>query len=204
LAAPGTVAGFVPWVISRWRFLDYPGDVLGRPLGAVLILAGLAALIEAFARFVFQGRGTPAPGYPTRRLVIGGSYRYVRNPMYLAIGGIIIGQAALFGRFDLVLYGAIIAVGFYLFVVLVEEPTLKRSFPGDYRRYAENVHRWMPRRTPWTGAPDTAKPARPSAKKEAGSEREQRLADALRQNLKRRKAATLGAAKDGDGKQTPK
>jgi protein-S-isoprenylcysteine O-methyltransferase Ste14 len=198
--APGMVAGFVPWAISRWRVQDYPGDGLGRPLGAALIVAGLAVLIEAFARFVLQGHGTPSPNFPTRRLIIGGSYRYVRNPMYLAVEAIILGQAALLGRVDLLLYAAIIAVGFYLFVVWAEEPILRRSFPNDYRRYAANVHRWLPRLTPWE--PPADEPQRQPPKTPARESRDKRLADALRHNLKRRKAAQPPAK--SDGKQSPR
>jgi protein-S-isoprenylcysteine O-methyltransferase Ste14 len=198
--APGMIAGFVPWVISRWRFQDYPGEGVGRPVGAALIVAGLAVLIEAFVRFVLQGRGTPSPNYPTDRLIVGGSYRHVRNPMYLAVEAIILGQAAVLGRIDLLLYAAIIAVGFYLFVVWVEEPTLRRSFPNDYRRYAANVHRWLPRLTPWAPPADEQ---RPPPKPPARESRDERLADALRQNLKRRKAAQA-PAKGAQRKQAPK
>jgi protein-S-isoprenylcysteine O-methyltransferase Ste14 len=148
-AAPGMVGGVVPWIISRWRVRDYEGAAFFRLLGIVLILFGLAVLIEAFGRFALQGRGTPAPIYPTDRLVVGGTYRFVRNPMYIAVESLILGQAAYFGSSDLIIYGAIIAVAFHLFVVWVEEPTLRRSFPADYRRYSSAVHRWVPRLTPW-------------------------------------------------------
>lgn len=108
-------------------------------------------LLEASARFAWQGLGTPAPIYPTERLVVSGAYRHVRNPMYLAVLAIILGQAAMFGSSALLAYGAAVAVAFHLFVVLYEEPTLRRSFPEDYRRYAAHVRRWLPRPTPWAG-----------------------------------------------------
>jgi protein-S-isoprenylcysteine O-methyltransferase Ste14 len=149
-SAPGIVAGLVPWIITRWRVRDYPGDAFLRPLGIFAVVIGGVVLLEAFARFAMVGRGTPAPVYPTNRLIVGGTYRYVRNPIYLAVEAIILGEAAVLGTIDLVIYAAIIAVGFHLFVVLVEEPTLKRSFPKDYRRYAEHVRRWVPRLTPWS------------------------------------------------------
>jgi protein-S-isoprenylcysteine O-methyltransferase Ste14 len=149
LLAPGTIAGFAPWVISRWQPGDFPGDVVLKPAGMALIVLGALVLLEAFGRFAIEGRGTPAPIYPTDRLIVGGTYRFVRNPMYLAVEALILGQAALFGRIDLVIYAAMIAVGFYLFVVLVEEPALRRYYPRDYRRYTENVRRWVPRLTPW-------------------------------------------------------
>ena len=193
VAAPGTVAGFVPWVISRWTIRAYPGDEILRPVGVALISLGGLVLLEAFARFALQGRGTPAPIYPADRLIVGGTYRFVRNPMYLAVEALILGQAGLFGTVDLVIYGAMIAVGFHFFVVWVEEPTLKRHYPKAYRRYADAVRRWLPRLTPWRPGPavpeETKPPAPPSGKDDARFRRAERLGAALRQNLKRRKAA---------------
>jgi protein-S-isoprenylcysteine O-methyltransferase Ste14 len=151
VAAPGTVAGFFPWIISRWQFAGYPGDGIGRPLGAAVIAAGAFVLLEAFLRFAMEGRGTPSPGYPTNRLIVRGTYRFVRNPMYLAVESLILGQAVLFGRIELVIYAAMIGAAFYLFVLMVEEPTLRRAYPKAYGRYAANVHRWVPRLTPWSG-----------------------------------------------------
>jgi protein-S-isoprenylcysteine O-methyltransferase Ste14 len=147
--APGMVAGVVPWIISRWRVADYPGAVFLRPLGVVLLMAGLAVLVEAFARYALEGRGTPAPIYPTEHLIVGGTYRFVRNPMYLAVEALIVGQALALGAFNLIVYAAMFAVAFHLFVVWVEEPTLRRSFPKSYRKYSGAVGRWVPRLTPW-------------------------------------------------------
>jgi hypothetical protein len=93
LLAPGTVAGLVPWWISGWRV---QAPLLGffpfRWLGALLIVAGLPVLLDSFARFALKGLGTPAPVFPTRHLVVSGLYRYVRNPMYLAVAAVIFGQ----------------------------------------------------------------------------------------------------------------
>ena len=77
-----------------------------RVLGAVLIAAGLVVLVQAFVRFVVEGVGTPAPVAPTEHLVVGGLYRYVRNPMYVAVTAIIAGQALVLGRPALLLYAA--------------------------------------------------------------------------------------------------
>ena len=93
-AAPGMVAGLIPWSITHWR-----GEAALplRAVGVLLILPSLALLLECFGRFAWQGRGTPAPLAPTERLVISGPYRRVRNPMYVAVLGLILGQAASFG-----------------------------------------------------------------------------------------------------------
>src|SRR5215467_6845938 len=89
--APGIVAGYIPWMFSRWHFSP---PLLGmywlRIVGAILILAGIPVLLDSFARFALQGIGTPSPAFPTRHLVVTGWFRYVRNPMYVAVMSIIL------------------------------------------------------------------------------------------------------------------
>jgi len=152
LVAPGTVAGLVPWWISRWQmqaaFLGFPGF---RVLGVFLIAAGLPVLLDSFTRFALQGLGTPAPVAPPERLVVSGLYRYVRNPMYVGVTGVIFGQALLFGDVRVLQYGAIVWVTFHLWVMGYEEPALRRKFGSEYERYCGNVRRWIPRLQPWPG-----------------------------------------------------
>jgi len=96
--APGTVAFWVPWRITRWVMAPpLAGLTALRPVGAALVLLGLAGLAESFWRFAIHGRGTPAPVRPPTRLVVTGLYRYVRNPMYVAVLCIVVGQALFFG-----------------------------------------------------------------------------------------------------------
>ena len=90
-----------------------------------MILAGVPGLVDAFARFALQGLGTPAPIAPTRNLVVTGLYRYVRNPIYVAVVAIILGQAVLIGDWRLIVYGALLWLAFHAFVVAYEEPTLR-------------------------------------------------------------------------------
>src|SRR5579859_1998311 len=91
--APGVVAGYVPWLLSRWQIRPpLLGFQVLRILGVLLIVAGLPILLDSFARFALQGLGTPAPVFPTRHLVVTGLFRYVRNPMYIAVGALILGQ----------------------------------------------------------------------------------------------------------------
>lgn len=154
LVAPAMVAGVVPWWLTGWdtgRPLPYWDAV--RPLGVVLWLAGLTVLIDAFVRFVSEGRGTPAPLAPTQQLVVGGLYRYVRNPMYLAVVAMIIGQALALGRPALFVYGAGVWLAVYTFVRLYEQPTLHRQFGEAYETYSREVPAWWPRLRPWS--PDT-------------------------------------------------
>jgi len=151
--APGVVAGAVPRWISRWRFqpplLGFPGV---RLIGGILIAAGVLVLLDSFARFALKGIGTPAPVFPTKHLVVSGLYRYVRNPMYLAVVSAILGQALLFGDPRLLTYAALVWLAFFGFVLAVEEPMLRRSFGAEYTDYCAHVHRWLPRRSAWRSA----------------------------------------------------
>src|SRR5215475_1716835 len=147
---PCVVAGLVPWWISRWEFrLSFLGVELTRFVGAALILAGVAGLVDSFVRFALEGLGTPAPIAPTQNLVVTGLYRYVRNPIYVALVAVILGQAVLFGDVRLFWYGTLLWLFFHVFVVVYEEPTLTQTFGIEYEAYRANVPRWIPRLTPW-------------------------------------------------------
>jgi len=143
LVAPGAAAGLVPWLLSSWDSADPPLAL--ELIGALLIAAGAAVLLHAFARFVIEGVGTPAPVAPTEHLVVQGAYRYVRNPMYLAVAATIVGQAALFGRPALLLYAAAFMAVVAAFVHLYEEPVLGRRFGEAYEAYRDAVPAWCPR-----------------------------------------------------------
>ena len=149
LVAPGVVAGLVPWLLTGWETGD-PALLL-QVLGALLIAAGTVVLLEAFVRFVVEGTGTPAPVAPTAQLVVGGFYRHVRNPMYLAVGATIVGQALLLGRPVLLAYAAAFFVAVVAFVRGYEEPTLARRFGARYEEYRRAVPGWRPRLRPWRG-----------------------------------------------------
>jgi protein-S-isoprenylcysteine O-methyltransferase Ste14 len=150
ILAPGTVAGLIPWWISHWRFhppfLGFPPF---RAIGLLLIAAGVAVVLESFGRFALQGIGTPAPVFPTRHLVVEGVYRYVRNPMYVAVTSMILGQALLLGDRHLLEYAVLPWLAAHLFVLVYEEPTLRRSFGEEYELYCAHVPRWIPRLSPW-------------------------------------------------------
>ncbi len=150
VVAPGVVAGLIPWWLTGWQ----RGGAIWPPLqllGVLLIVAGVIVLVDAFVRFVVEGIGTPAPVAPTQRLVVGGLYRHVRNPMYLAVGTIIVGQALLLGQPILLLYAAAFAAVVFAFVRLYEEPTLARQFGAEYEEYNRAVPGWWPRLRPWRG-----------------------------------------------------
>jgi protein-S-isoprenylcysteine O-methyltransferase Ste14 len=148
--APGAVTGLVPWLLTRWRVEEpLPFWLPLRVLGAALLLAALAALILSFARFVAEGFGTPAPVAPPDRLVVGGFYRYVRNPMYLAVLSLIIGQALVLGQLILFAYAAAVTAAFATMVHWHEEPALHRQFGEQYDTYRAAVPGWLPRLRPW-------------------------------------------------------
>lgn len=150
--APGIVAGYVPWRICRWQVAS---PLLGisafRAVGVLLVATGLPVLLDSFARFALQGLGTPAPIFPTRHLVVSGLFRYVRNPMYVAVVSLILGQGLLFGSIRVLEYGIAVWVAFFLFVVIYEEPTLRKSYGREYEEFCANVPRWIPRVRPWRG-----------------------------------------------------
>jgi protein-S-isoprenylcysteine O-methyltransferase Ste14 len=143
--------GLVPWLLTGWDLEEpLPGWVVFRVLGTALIVLGAAVVIESFARFALEGLGTPAPLAPTRHLVVGGLYRYVRNPIYIADAAIIVGQALLLGQLWLLLYAAAFLAITAAFVHWYEEPTLSRQFGAEYEAYRRAVPGWWPRSGAWT------------------------------------------------------
>ena len=160
VVGPGTVVGLIPWLLTRWQVREpVPYWAPMRVIGVILLVAGLIVLIQAFVRFVVEGLGTPAPIAAPERLVVGGLYRYVRNPMYVAILAVIIGQALLLGQLGLLLYAAALWLISAGFVRWYEEPTLTRRFGADYESYRRAVPAWRPRLRPW----------RPSGRDEPGA-----------------------------------
>src|SRR3954470_5194513 len=117
VVAPGFVAGLVPWWISRWQLKPaFFGLSFFRLAGGVLIALGAIGLLDSYARFALHGVGTPAPIFPTRRLVVTGLYRYVRNPMYVAVVSTILGQGFVLGNVALLKYGGLVWLLFHAFV----------------------------------------------------------------------------------------
>ena len=151
LLAPGTLAGFIPYRLTNWRVQPaFFGQRWLPAAGAALLLGGMAVLMDSFLRFALEGRGTPAPIVPPEQLVASGLYRYVRNPMYVAVLSTVLGQAFILSSATLLWYSAILWVLFHLFVVLYEERALRRRFGHSYEAYCANVRRWRPRVRPWS------------------------------------------------------
>jgi len=145
ILVPGTVAGFIPWLLLQGS----GGSVLLIPsiwmVGFLPLLLGIGLYLWCAGAFTFIGKGTPAPIDAPKVLVKEGPYRWVRNPMYLAVLSVVMGQAILFRSFLLAGYALLLWATFHLFVVFVEEPSLRSQFGKSYETYLRMVPRWLPR-----------------------------------------------------------
>jgi protein-S-isoprenylcysteine O-methyltransferase Ste14 len=151
--APGLAVGVVPGTLAGWQIgPPFFGLAVLRVVGVILIIIGAASLLDSFARFALEGHGTPAPVAPPVILVVSGQYRYVRNPIYIAVVASIVGQALLFGSTLVLAYSGVVWCVFHLLVVGYEESTLRRQFGQSYGAYQAGVRRWWPRAKPWNPA----------------------------------------------------
>ncbi len=123
-------------------------------VGLPLVVLGVAVISTCFVEFIRRGRGTPAPYDPPRELVVAGLYRYVRNPQYVGVFLVSVGEALMADAAILLGYAALLTIAYHLFVRFYEEPTLGRLFGESYARYCEQVPRWLPRWPGATGRPD--------------------------------------------------
>jgi protein-S-isoprenylcysteine O-methyltransferase Ste14 len=142
---PGMIAGFIPyWILGEQARLTF-----GQPLsvlqlaGGAMVIAGTVILLTCITTFALDGRGTLSPIDPPKKLVIKGLYRYSRNPMYVGVMAILIGEAIFFRSNPLWFYALFIFVAFNLFITMYEEPTLRRDFGEDYQGYLQKVRRWI-------------------------------------------------------------
>ncbi len=141
LVVPGTAAVCVPLLIAHDSCLtSWPGRVIA----GLLFAAGGVVYTWCVWDFASFGRGTPAPIDAPKRLVVRGLYRHTRNPMYLGVVTVILGWAVLFRSLGVLVYALAVITCFHLFVVLYEEPHLRREFGREYERYRSRVPRWLP------------------------------------------------------------
>ena len=140
---PGTVAGYIPYLlVGGFRS---PGGGALTWLGGLIIFTGAAIYFRCAWEFAVRGLGTPAPIAPTKFLVTTALHRYVRNPMYVGVALIILGQSALFRSVHLAEYAGLMLLVAHAFVIFYEEPTLRRRFGESYEEYCRRVPRWIPR-----------------------------------------------------------
>ena len=144
----------VPCSVTVWLPYSFYGRRLdwgaaqsgGRAVGGMLcVLLGAMGYLWCGLDFAFAGRGTPAPIDPPKILVARGLYRFVRNPMYISVLLVLLGESLVFQSADLFRYAGVVGVGFFFFVLLYEEPALRSKFGPSYRQYCEEVPRWIPR-----------------------------------------------------------
>ena len=143
ILVPGTVAVLIPaWLVGGIRRTDC--GVLAW-LGAIVSACGATVYLRCAWEFAVRGLGTPAPILPTQFLVTTALHRHVRNPMYIGVALVIVGEAALFGSLPVLVYAAAMLSIAHIFVVFYEEPTLRRQFGKSYEEYVQSVPRWLPR-----------------------------------------------------------
>jgi len=142
---PGLVAGLAPyWILgSDLNKLAILPQLFHHYLGIVLVAIGLYVMLSCIIRFATDGRGTLSPADPTKKLVIKGLYRYSRNPMYVGVMLILIGESTYYMARILWIYTLVIFIAFYLFILFFEEPRLRRDFGDDYQEYCRRVRRWL-------------------------------------------------------------
>lgn len=152
LAGPGLEAGVGPWLL-----VEVAGGEIGgwptalRIVGALLMVLGIATLADVFARFVRDGAGTPSPAAPTTQLLVGGAFRHLRHPMYVATATVIVGEALAFAQPVLLVGAAAYVAAMATLARTVEEPRLARRFGASYDAYRQAVPGWIPRLRSWDG-----------------------------------------------------
>jgi protein-S-isoprenylcysteine O-methyltransferase Ste14 len=158
LLLPGMVTVLVPWLILRQTGGFQPGDGLNAPwnwmlmvVGGLFLLAGLTLMVSTIALFVRVGKGTLAPWDPTRKLVIRGPYRHVRNPMISGVLAVLLGESLFFASLPLLGFFGFATLLNMIYIPLSEEPGLIKRFGEEYLTYCQHVRRWIPRIKPWKG-----------------------------------------------------
>ncbi|RMF22669.1 MAG: isoprenylcysteine carboxylmethyltransferase family protein [Deltaproteobacteria bacterium] len=142
--APGTATVLLPWLILRHSGgASLTDSLAATAVGLGAIAFGAALYLWCATNFVRRGRGTPAPIDPPKHLVVAGPYRFTRNPMYVAVVSVVLGESLLFASWRLALLAALLLAGFHTFVVAYEEPTLTRLFGDEYLDYRRSVPRWL-------------------------------------------------------------
>jgi protein-S-isoprenylcysteine O-methyltransferase Ste14 len=145
LLQPGIVAGLIPyWIVHRQGYnpLESPFQIT-HYIGLLIFTLGWYLTIDCIYRFAVYGNGTLSPADPTKKLVINGWYRYTRNPMYVGVMMILLGEVIFFRSTQLLFYTLFVMAAFTVFIIVIEEPRLKRDFGEEYLAYSKRVRRWI-------------------------------------------------------------
>jgi len=142
---PGVVAGLIPFLLARKNFENsFPGSLHAYHYVAIAVcIAGIGITLHCIANFAIHGHGTLSPADPTKRLVISGLYKFSRNPMYVGVMLILLGEAIFTQSANLLVYSIGVFTAFNLFIVFREEPRLKKDFGKSYHEYCKTVRRWI-------------------------------------------------------------
>ena len=139
---PGTIAGYVPYRLTRGAIAVLPADWLGF-LGLLPAAFGVGLYLHSAWQFAVTGLGTPAPIDPPKTLVVRGAYRWTRNPLYVAVTSVLLGEVLMVRSAALAHYAAAVFAGFFAVVLVYEEPVLRAKFGGAYEDYCARVPRWL-------------------------------------------------------------
>lgn len=142
---PGIVAGLIPYYIVKRNLQEMDASLfsLYHYTGLAILFIGIIIMLYCIFDFAAKGRGTLSPADKTKQLVISGLYKYSRNPMYIGVLSILLGECIFMQSTRLFIYTLFVFVGFYVFVIFYEEPRLKKDFGKEYEDYKKSVHRWI-------------------------------------------------------------
>lgn len=142
---PGVLVGLVPYLYLRYTHREIVPAAWEAThiIGAGLIIVGVGVAVACILQFATEGKGTLSPIDPTKQLVIRGLYRYSRNPMYVGVMLIMIGETLFWASLALAIYAVVVFIGFNLFIILHEEPRCRRDFGDEYSEYCQRVGRWF-------------------------------------------------------------
>lgn len=142
---PSVVVGLIPYLMLNngiKRYFDFPFTSL-QYIGLMLFFLGFLVLLYCIVSFAIRGKGTLSPADPTKQLVVSGLYRFSRNPMYVGVIMMLIGESVFFHSYILFVYTVLVFTAFHLFIKFFEEPRLKKDFGEEYNKYSKKVSRWI-------------------------------------------------------------
>jgi protein-S-isoprenylcysteine O-methyltransferase Ste14 len=146
LILPITVLIIVPSLIERRPVIASSAELIP---GGILLAIGLFIMTQTILTFIRIGKGTLAPWSPTRKLIVGGMYAYVRNPMILGVITVLLAESLVFNSRSIFMWAVLFYVINTVYFIILEEPALEKRFGEEYRSYKRNVPRWIPRMKPW-------------------------------------------------------
>jgi protein-S-isoprenylcysteine O-methyltransferase Ste14 len=142
---PGTLTTLVPYLVFHSISEEFSFNLFGyHYLGMIPILFGVLLYFWCAWNFTFIGEGTPAPFDAPKKVVAAGAYRFVRNPMYVAVVSVLLGEAVFFQSASLLIYTSLMFLVFHIWIMIYEEPTLRKKFGASYDEYCREVSRWLP------------------------------------------------------------